>query len=174
VERLLDSMGRFPEMITNEELEAPEKRHLFVRAVIDTSLRFDAWRGAVDSAKRPHCEPLAHRARWKGEVTFAPWSLSAVTASVGRLRDYQGICSREDAKSRSSEGGEVVSLFSLRGFAPSREIFGRNVAGDRKDRQECLFHFRMRRDPKAALTPGRRRISTARSGGGRFPERCGR
>jgi len=31
VERLLGSMGKFPDMITNEELEAAEKRHL-VRA----------------------------------------------------------------------------------------------------------------------------------------------
>lgn len=28
VERLLGSIGKFPNMITNEELEAPEKRHL--------------------------------------------------------------------------------------------------------------------------------------------------
>lgn len=28
VDRLLGSMGKFPKMITNEELEAPEKRHL--------------------------------------------------------------------------------------------------------------------------------------------------
>lgn len=28
VERLMGSMGKFPHMITNEELEAPEKRHL--------------------------------------------------------------------------------------------------------------------------------------------------
>ena len=27
VERIMSSMGRFPNMITNEELEAPEKRH---------------------------------------------------------------------------------------------------------------------------------------------------
>jgi Arc/MetJ family transcription regulator len=31
VDRLLGSMGKFPDMITNEELEASEKRHL-VRA----------------------------------------------------------------------------------------------------------------------------------------------
>ena len=28
VERIMASMGKFPKMITNEELEAPEKRHL--------------------------------------------------------------------------------------------------------------------------------------------------
>lgn len=28
VERLIGSMGQFPQMISNEELEAPEKRHL--------------------------------------------------------------------------------------------------------------------------------------------------
>jgi hypothetical protein len=28
VERLLGSIGKFPNMVTNEELEAPEKRHL--------------------------------------------------------------------------------------------------------------------------------------------------
>lgn len=28
VERLMGSIGKFPNMITNEELEAPEKRHL--------------------------------------------------------------------------------------------------------------------------------------------------
>jgi len=28
VERLMASMGKFPNMMTNEELEAPEKRHL--------------------------------------------------------------------------------------------------------------------------------------------------
>ena len=27
VERIMASMGKFPNMITNEELEAPEKRH---------------------------------------------------------------------------------------------------------------------------------------------------
>ena len=27
VERIMSSMGRFPNMITSEELEAPEKRH---------------------------------------------------------------------------------------------------------------------------------------------------
>ena len=28
VERLMGSIGKFPKMMTNEELEAPEKRHL--------------------------------------------------------------------------------------------------------------------------------------------------
>ena len=28
VERLIGSVGKFPQMITNEELEAPEKRHV--------------------------------------------------------------------------------------------------------------------------------------------------
>lgn len=28
VDRIMNSMGKFPGMVTNEELEAPEKRHL--------------------------------------------------------------------------------------------------------------------------------------------------
>ena len=28
IERLMGSIGKFPKMVTNEELEAPEKRHL--------------------------------------------------------------------------------------------------------------------------------------------------